>query len=380
MCRQLICRHAKRRQLTCLRLALLCAFALPALVPSGVAATNAAPPPNTFVSLVPACACGHHTELDLFSLTSGREIRELTSLPHVARANQVALAPATVGGRLFLTVSQGARCDEPKHEIFMECPRWLPGSCRSAVETLSPGQKHFVTAFTVPGSDEIADVVPDPAGNEVALTMTACVSIHGSTGLFIRGLRSGHLHTVSSSGNRCDAYGPTAWNSAGNELAFVLSRAGGKPMPMAGGMGCPEGRVHLALASTNQSSRQPLKLIDPDRGCVFGTVAFDGRGVVATEGCNRDSPPNEGGGHLGQAMLVQYAADGRVLTRKPLKPGLSGSELAPLHDGTLLVTQHQPASSGYAPRDWVWEFDGYRLRRVASYRAQDAGQILAIPW
>lgn len=366
------------------RLVLLSALALLALVPSGAAATHAAthaaPPPNAFVSLVPACACGHHTELDLFSLTSGRKLRELTSLPHLALANRVALAPATIGGRLFLTVAQAARCDESKHEIFMECPRWRPGSCRNAVETLSPGQSHFVTAFTVPGSDGIADVVPDPAGNEVALTMTACVSIRGSTGLFIRGLRSGHLHTVSSSGNRCDGYGPTAWNSAGNELAFVLSRAGGKPIPMAGGMGCPQGRVYLALASASQSSKQPLQLIDPDRGCVFGAVAFDRRGIVATEGCNRDSPPNEGGGHLGQAMLVQYAADGHMLIRKPLKPGLNGSELASLHDGAVLVTQHQPASSGYAPRDWVWEFNGYRLRKVASYRAQDAVQILAIPW
>lgn len=291
------------------------------------------------------------------------------------------LAPATDGGRLFLTITRGAHCDTPSHEIYMECPRWVPDSCRNTVESLSPGQSRFRTAFAISGSKEISDVVPDPEGNEVALTTTPCVSTHGTTGLFIRGLRSGLMHAVVTSGNRCDGYGPTAWNQSGTELAFLLSRANGQPIRFAGGIGCPGGRDYLALASIEKTSRPGLKLIHPDRGCIFRAVAFDAEGIVATEGCNRDSPTNEGGNHLGRAVLVQYNAGGQPVTRRLLRLGLEDSEIAPEpHSDQVLITQNQPANSGYRERDWLWEFDGHRLHLIADYKAQDADQILAIPW
>lgn len=314
-------------------------------------------------------------------MSSGRLLRRVTALPPFAVGTAVRLAPATTGGRLFLTVAHGARCEGPKHEIFMECPHWQPGSCRNTVEALSPGQSRFSIAFTVGGGEQIDDAVPDPAGNEVALTMTACVSIHGPTGLFIRGLRSGRLYPVSTSRNRCDGYGPTAWNQAGTELAFVLERAGGQPQQFAGGLGCPAGSSRLALASTDQKFAPTLKLIDPDHGCMFRAVAFDSNGIAAAEGCNRHSPPNEGGSFLGQAVLVQYDPAGHVLSRELLKPGLEDAELATLPGGhQVLITQSQPANSGYPPRDWVWESDGHHLHAVASYKSGDADQILAIPW
>ncbi|HEX3615596.1 MAG TPA: hypothetical protein VHU61_03595 [Solirubrobacteraceae bacterium] len=208
------------------------------------------------------------------------------------------------------------------------------------------------------------------------------MSTHGTTGLFVRGLISGRRRAIATSDNPCDGYGPTAWNQAGTELAFFLDRADGRPITMAGGFGCPTGRDYLALAPINAGSAPTkLTLIRPDRGCLFRAVAFDTEGIVADEGCNRHSPPNQGGAHLGQAVLVQYSPHGHVLTRKLLELGLEDSIIATEpRTGDVLVTQDQPANSGYKERDWVWEFDGRHLRPVANYASEDADQILAIPW
>ena len=49
-------------------------------------------------------------------------------------------------------------------------------------------------------------------------------------------------------------------------------------------------------------------------------------------------------------------------------------------DGSVLISQDQPANAGYPERDWVWQFDGHRLRLIASYRANDAAQVVGVPW
>jgi hypothetical protein len=48
--------------------------------------------------------------------------------------------------------------------------------------------------------------------------------------------------------------------------------------------------------------------------------------------------------------------------------------------GDVLISQDEPANEPYPERDWVWEFDGHHLRSIAHYRAEDAAQVLAIPW
>ncbi len=354
-----------------------------AILVTAASAAQTEAPAGAFVSLVPACACSGHTNLVLFSSVSGHRIRQVTTLARLpAGDSNVRLAPATQGGRLFLTVATGPHCDTPPGKVYMECPRWIPNSCTNTVEALSPRQSAFSTVFTVPGSEAISDVVPDPAGNEVALTTAPCLSTHGTTGLFVRGLISGRTRAIAKSSNPCDSYGPTAWNQTGTELAFLLDRADGNPITMAGGFGCPSGRDYVAFAPINAGSRPAkLTLIRPDHGCIFRAVAFDTAGIVTDEGCNRHSPPNQGGAHLGQAVLVQYSLQGRVLTRKLLELGLEDSIIAAEPGtGDVLITQDQPANSGYPERDWVWEFDGRHLRPVANYASQDADQILAIPW
>jgi hypothetical protein len=67
--------------------------------------------------------------------------------------------------------------------------------------------------------------------------------------------------------------------------------------------------------------------------------------------------------------------------RIPLKLGLEQAAIAtePMtHD--VLITQDQPANEPYPERDWLWEFDGHHLRSIAHYKAEDAAQVLAVPW
>ncbi len=113
-------------------------------------------------------------------------LRELTAVS-LGGYQQLATPAATSDGRLLLTYTSGARC-APKG-LYMECPRFAPDSCRNAVEALSPGQTSAEPLFTVSRSLAITDqVVPNPDGREVALTLTPCISTHGTTGLFVRNL------------------------------------------------------------------------------------------------------------------------------------------------------------------------------------------------
>jgi hypothetical protein len=67
--------------------------------------------------------------------------------------------------------------------------------------------------------------------------------------------------------------------------------------------------------------------------------------------------------------------------RIPIQLGLEQAVVATEPTtGDVLITQDQPANEPYPERDWVWEFDGRHLRPIAHYKAEDAAQVLAIPW
>jgi hypothetical protein len=327
--------------------------------------------------MVPACACGRQTELELFSITSGRMLRKLA--PVSTKGFEGGSTPAAADdGRLFFTFVSGPRC--AASGVYMECPQFAPNSCRNDILTFSPGQSRLHPLFAVPGSDAVVGaVVPNPDDRQVALTLTPCVAIRGTTGLFVRDLGTGVTRAIVTSSNRCDGFGPTAWSRTGRELMFPIERANGRPITMAGGIGCPSGRNYLALASATQRGR--LRLIDPDRGCVFRAAAFDRAGIVAAEGCNRGDPEHGVGAYLGYAYVLQYSARGHLTRRIPLHLGLEQAVLeTEPSTGDALMTEDQPANEPYPERDWVYELDGHQLRPIAHYRAEDAPQVLAVPW
>src|SRR5579863_1955775 len=277
--------------------------------PVGVETRLQRAPPATFVSLYPACACGRHTALDVFSLASGRMLRQLAVVPQAG--NEQLAAQATSAGRLFLTATSGPFCPR-RYRGYMECPRLTPNSCRNSVETLSPGQSQFHTLFTVSDAEALGEAVPNPGGTEAALTVKPCVNLHGIAGLFIRNLKTGSARAVLTTGNRCDWFGPVAWSQSGTELVFPLQRAG-KPWLMAGGIACPAGPDYLALApASGVRAGDSLKLLRSGRGCIFYAAAFDREGVVATKGCAQGGPKGYYSSNLGHSYLLQYSASGRL--------------------------------------------------------------------
>ncbi len=330
---------------------------------------------RTFLSLVPACACGKSTALDVFSMSNGRRVRRITQLS--LDGFQLATPAATSAGRVYLTLTQYGRCSKTG---YMECPHWIAGSCRNQVQTIAPGRSEPQVAFNVAGSEKIGEVVPSPHGRQVAYQVRPCVDSTGASGMYIRNLRSGHTRAVMSSKNVCDQYGPAAWNANSTEIAFPYEPAAGRPIEMAGGFGCPEGRNYLVIATTVQGSGRRIQ-VPAGRGCLFEATAFDPSGIVAAEGCAKGSPARQVAPNVGDAFLLQYSVDGHLEKRIALKRGLEQAVLSTEpHTGNVLVTQDRPANEPYPETDYVWVFNGQRLRPIARYPAHDAAQVLAVAW
>jgi hypothetical protein len=342
----------------------------------GPAATGPRVVPDSFVSFVPACACARRTELEVFSLRTGRWLRTVGRVSQAAGL-QLGTPAATDRGRLFYTATGGPVC--AYKGTYMECPGWIPDSCVNKVERLSSAAAS-VTLFTLPGSEALESAVPDPRGSAMALTLKPCESRRGTSGLFVRESAGGTFPLFTTK-NPCDGFGTPSWNASGTALVLAFDRASGPPIQMAGGYGCPGGPNRLALVRLRRSRAPEIRLIRPERGCVFRAAAFDRSGIAAAEGCRRGSPPGFSDTSLGDARLLQLAPSGRVIRKVALELGLEQAVVAPIpHTGAVLVTQDQPANEPYPERDWVWEFDGTRLRAVGHYRANDAAEVLAVPW
>jgi hypothetical protein len=207
------------------------------------------------------------------------------------------------------------------------------------------------------------------------------VSLRGPTGLFVRDSSSQQIRPILTTLNPCDGFRRPAWSRDGSRIALVFDRAYGPPTPIAGGSACPGAVDRLAIVvAGGASAGAVLQLIAPDRGCAFGSVAFDRAGLAAAEGCRHGSPPGQSATNLGNAYLLQFNHDGARTRRVALERGLEQALVATLPGrGNVLVTQDQPANEG-PEYDWVWEFNGSRLRPIAHYRALDAAQVIAVPW
>jgi hypothetical protein len=111
---------------------------------------------------------------------------------------------------------------------------------------------------------------------------------------------------------------------------------------------------------------------------------FDRWGIAALEGCAKGSP--QGGfpqsTYAGNAYLVQLTADGRRrMLRLHLKRGSDIGTLStdPL-SGSVLVSENQGANQGFLTYDWLWTFDGRRLRAVGRYPNESAPSVTAEGW
>lgn len=337
------------------------------------------PTTRAFLSLVPACGCARHTELDLFSTVTGKLTYSLQAI-HLAPVADVD-APALQAHRgLLITVSTGFRC--AAHGTYAECPHIKPNSCTNEVLRIVPGAAPPVVAFTLPGRYEINDAIPSPDGRAIVLARSPCTTRNGLTDLIVRSSPAGHNWALFGRRNACDEIERPAWNQTGSQVVFVYDRARSAPDggPASGVRGCPTSRNEIVTTAV-AASRRHIRRIADEKGCAYAAAAFDSRGVLAVEGCKQGGPRNVFGTNLGDGYLVQFDPAGHRLQRWRLKRGVEHALIsAEPATKRLLITQDLPANNHEPEADWVWELDGSHLRLIDHYRAQDAAQVLAVGW
>ena len=215
-----------------------------------------------------------------------------------------------------------------------------------------------------------------------SIAMLAGPCTQGTTHVVVRDLTTGTQWNVGTDFPRCTDLGDPAWSASGRELVLPYG-----PVPNPRRVGppgtCPATRyARLALVPALRPSHSSAwKLITADLGCSFEAATFDPSGIAAIESCRRRglSGSNIDPG-LGQARLVQIDQTDQVVARINLEPGWELGVIGTERSGRVLISQDQPANEPYPERDWVWEFDGHHLRLIGHYKANDAAEIIAIPY
>ncbi len=339
---------------------------------------------STFISLWPACGCGRRTELDDFSLATGRRERTLTAVSTMTGGN-VSPPAAASGGPVLLTVSSGPKCSDPACSGFSAGPCDPEAvSCTGRIEQLRSGGGSLSTVLTIPASNLVTDAVPSPNRARIVMRSAGCATSFFDQSLMVRDLSSGRQWAIGADAPRCHEIDRPSWSADGSQLVFAyrpsILRYGTKP---SASNFCSEPRFGrlVVVAAGRASSVRSWKLIAADGKCSFAAAAFDRDGIAAVEVCRRGPHGSVAELTLGQAYLLQLSQDHRVVERIALRPGWEeGLVSTDRRDGSVLISQDQPANAGYPERDYVWQFGGHRLRLIASYSANDAAQVVGVPW
>jgi hypothetical protein len=361
------------------------AFALIALLMLlGAAGPSDARPPaaraKTFLSLWPACACGRATELDAFSLATGHREGRLGRVSPMT-GETVSPPAASAAGPVLLTVSSGPKCAGIPGNGFSAGPcNPTADSCSGRVQRLDPAGGAWSTLLTIPASTLVSDAVPSPDGTLVAMRSAGCATSYFDESLVIRDLASGRQWAIGADAPRCHEIDRPSWSPDGSRLVFAyrpsILRYGTKPAARDFCTSPRFGRL-VVVRADRASSIRSWKPIGADQKCSFTAAAFDRDGIAAVEACQRGGAAL----NLGSAYLLQLGTRHRVVKRIALMPGWEEGLVSTVaRDGTVLISQDQPANAGYPERDWIWQFDGHRLRLIASYRARDAAQVIGVPW
>jgi hypothetical protein len=275
-------------------------------------------------------------------------------------------------GEVLATASAPAKCSSG----VLGCGP-LPDTCRGQVSQLAGSR--FVPLFTEPASVSVERAVASPDGRRVAMLAGPCTQ--GATHVVVRDLATGNQWSIGTDLPRCTDLGDPAWSTTSRELVVPCGAVNPRRLGPPGT--CPVPRyARLALVPALRPSRSSgWKLISADSGCSFEAAAFDPSGIAAVEGCRRrgvsGSYIDPG---LGQARLLQLNRTDQVIARVDLQPGWEQGVISTERGGRVLISQDQPANEPYLERDWVWEFDGHHLRLVRHYKANDAAEIIAIPY
>jgi hypothetical protein len=297
----------------------------------------------------------------------------LASIP-LTQGQSPATPSVDRAGRVWLTFSSGPKCTS---DVAGCGPK--PDSCAGHVERFNP-PAGAITVLRSPGSEQVNDALPSPDARQVALVEGGCVSGYLDDHLVVRDLASGRQWSIGADAAPCHVLTTPNWSANGRELVFaygrsVLSRHA-HPTPGT----CQAARFNrLAIVSAQRGSMaSSWRLLRAQPDCSYEVATFDRWGVTAVESCVRPGQSSLSV-NTGHAFLIQLNRRGAVVRRLALQPGWGTGAISTEPTGNVLVSQSQPANSGYPERDWVWEFNGRALRLVARYPAHDAAQVIAIP-
>jgi hypothetical protein len=253
------------------------------------------------------------------------------------------------------------------------------------VVRFDPASGSSATVLSFPSSEKVADAVPSPDGSRLALVSGDCAHSFFNFHLVVRDLRSGRQWALGADAAACHSLFSVAWSPNGSELVFPYGPsklAPGNRFQPEGACGEPRPSALVVVSADRASGSASWRLIAADDGCSFRAATFDPWGIAAIEACAQGARPGTPSGvRLGDAYLVQLNRRHHEVLRLKLARGYDGGDIAadPL-DHVVLVSEYQAANQGVPVFNWVWTFDGSRLRVVHRYPNNDAPTVTAEPW
>ncbi len=306
--------------------------------------------------------------LAAFSLQNGRRLTTIT--PVTTTLGEILTLSSGRSGEVVATATRPALCTSNLADCGPE-----RDTCRGQISVLAGNT--FRATFTAPDSVELQDAIGRPDRQQLAMIAEPCTT--GTVSVVVRDIRTGTQSSIASLPG-CSTLGAPAWSSNGQQLVFPFSPARPTPSLPAGLCSTPP---YARLAITSAAHPSPPAAwtsIAADHGCSFEAATFDASGIAAVEGCRRASVPDSvtfpG---FGQAVLVELNHRHQMTQRINLQPGWEEGVITTEPSGDVLISQDQPANEPYPERVWVWERHNHNLRLIASYKALDAAEIIAIP-
>lgn len=297
--------------------------------------------------------------LELFSTKSGKPMGAIVNFPH-AMGSPYVDGPFRAGrGDVWLTTTSGP---VETSNVMGGDPR--PNSCTATVTALSPLTHRSTVIFRAPVSVQVGDAVPNPTGERFAYLDAGCSTGFMNAHIVIRSTAGRATVTIGKDALPCHVISTPSWSPTGALLTFAYSPSVLKP----GSKFIPRGYCQspaageIAVVSTSRSSEIVAgELTKAPTGCQYTESAFDSPGLVAVETC----------GSIGRSStyLLQLNRRRKLLLRLALKPNSDPTSLSVSPSGKYVIVNEYQADAlpGNNPLDWVWVFDGHRLKMVGRY-------------
>jgi hypothetical protein len=305
------------------------------------------------------------------SLSHGRPGGVLASVPEEA-----SIPHTESDGSVWVTLSTGPR---ERNNTAGGDP--APNSCSGSIVRLDLATGKSKTVLAFPTAVRIDEAVPSPDGRSLVMKSGGCATSYFNQHLLLRNLRSGEQLTIGADAAPCHELSTPSWSPDGSKLIFAYGPATAERSTEGLGRGTcsdPSPGEVAVVSAAGSSQFASAQLTPPTKGCSYQSAVFDRLGIAAVEAWEQGSPPGFAGlgDHLGDAYLVQLNGHGRTELRLALRRGSDITRLASdPRSGLVLVSEGQGENTRPA-FDWVWTFDGHRLRAVGHYKAN----VTAEPW